>query len=363
MTGRIAHFRVARLGLWILILASVAVGAVWLRSNANRNITSKGLLLVPEEALDFGDVWAQPNFQWTLPIQNPTGGDVEIVEFRSSCGCSSIQPEKLLIPAGRTMLVRVALDLTTRDPQQLGLRSRAFATEIVPVIKSGLPSQVHWRLRGRVRPYPIVLSPTRVDFGESLVRGSSFPSRTVEVKCSEALASLVAECDESLARARVVQPIQAGSCLHLEITPRTNLPAGEHAFKVKLKPVLRATAAGSALPPLMLEVSAEVCNDVYVAPSTLWFGAAKVGEILEDTVTLGSREKRFAVVEVKHQGGDPVRVEPAREAGENLHVFRVVQRVANVGAQQGRVEFLVREEGESQPYGVWLSLFYHGLAE
>ena len=57
-------------------------------------------LLIPKESLNFGTVWEEEKFSWTVPIENHEAESVEIESFSSSCSCLSIKPKSLVIGPG-----------------------------------------------------------------------------------------------------------------------------------------------------------------------------------------------------------------------------------------------------------------------
>ena len=72
----------------------------WRRSDrASRAVQDVGLT-VQDEALDFGEVWEQESFEWVVPIRNVTGGDIRVLDIKTSCGCGSVDPKQFVVPAG-----------------------------------------------------------------------------------------------------------------------------------------------------------------------------------------------------------------------------------------------------------------------
>jgi hypothetical protein len=90
-------------------------------------------LAIEDAALDFGAVWVRPDFTHTLTIHNQRSAPTEIQDFRASCGCISIEPRTLKIPARGSAEVRVAVDLTPRQAYEVAQTDRPFAVEIRPI--------------------------------------------------------------------------------------------------------------------------------------------------------------------------------------------------------------------------------------
>ena len=73
---------------WLLILGIVVallVAAVAL--SKLRRDGSTDLLRADPGALDFGVVWSDESFSWTVPLQNESGRELTIRDVNSSCGC------------------------------------------------------------------------------------------------------------------------------------------------------------------------------------------------------------------------------------------------------------------------------------
>ncbi len=364
MNSEVANSASTTLSRVVLSLLAIGLGTtvgVYFLSRRISEGRARPALEIAASALDFGEVWDQRSFPWTLPIRNASNEPVEVLEFKTSCGCLSVEPESLVVPPGETVPVKLMLNLNAKNRQKASLCVRDFDVGLVPVTKSSLPGQTRWKLHGYVRRYPLVTSPARVDFGEALVVGASFPSRAVDVHCLIPITGLTAECDESMATVHVEQIADDTQSYRVEILPRADLSVGEHMFDVSLKPLLRARQPGRELPPFQVEVTAHVLTDVYAVPSMLWLGAAKLGEVLDGTVAIAARSRPFRVLEVRQN--EEAQVEVARIEGVDAktHVFRVMQRVAKGGTQRGGMEFIVQEEGGSEPYRVPVSVCYHGL--
>ena len=73
-----------------------------------------GGLMIPTDNLDMGEVWEAKDFSWRLPIRNLSDRTIEIRKFLSSCVCTAIDPPRLSIPPGETVMVNLVLDLMSR---------------------------------------------------------------------------------------------------------------------------------------------------------------------------------------------------------------------------------------------------------
>lgn len=148
-----------RLLSWLVIGALALLGVSALRIAGNRptkeaSSTRVSDLVVAPERLDFGEAWEDSQFKWVLPILNAGSHEVEIQDFGSSCTCSAIEPQSLVIPAGQAREVCLTLDLTA-DPlkeraKQPAQEWRDFPVTLAPRLRDDRGSRTWWTIKGRV---------------------------------------------------------------------------------------------------------------------------------------------------------------------------------------------------------------------
>lgn len=84
-------------------------------------------LVIATKYLNFGEVWEDERFPWTLPIENRSSKEVRL-ELRSSCNCLATVPSSLTIPAGEQRDIVLTMDLRERPGEKpaplSGLSSR-----------------------------------------------------------------------------------------------------------------------------------------------------------------------------------------------------------------------------------------------
>jgi hypothetical protein len=149
---------------------------------------SAGIVALPKEALDFGEVWVQKDFRWTLPIHNPTDQPVDVVKVETSCLCATVEPASFTIPPRRTQNLELRLDLTARDGRNASQGQRRVVVEVTPLVRrdrrtasdnaesdqtangGALAAAARWRIVGRVKT-PVLFDPPVADFGEVVVAG------------------------------------------------------------------------------------------------------------------------------------------------------------------------------------------------
>jgi hypothetical protein len=167
-----------RRGIALMVLALVTGGAYWVGSTTvNAPVPNAGLVAAGA-GLNFGEVWEHPEFKWTLPLENPTPGAVEVTGFNVSCACLRVEPKSLLLSPGQKKNVELTVDLRFgRNKSML----RDFSVQLVPEIKDASLRQEGWTIWGKVRKaFDVVPEQVRFDEG-ALIRGETFPSKRVRV--------------------------------------------------------------------------------------------------------------------------------------------------------------------------------------
>lgn len=325
---------------------------------ARRVSADAGLETDPKD-LDFGSVWVQDAFAWTLPMRNTSTEAIEIVDVVASCDCTSVEPTSLSIPPGASAQIRLTLDLTTSDPELAELPEREFSVDIVAVLKGDLPRRRVWRVGGLVRT-PFRTALPRIDFGESLVRGWPFAPRSAVVRCRDGFKGVKAACDPSLAAVTVAHSPDDPSAFEIQIAPCETLPVGEHQFNVLLTALSGERGPDVSVP---LAIVAPVVDDVHCVPSFQHLGAGRIGESLERRFVLRSRTGRvFHVEKVVSHCGD-LRVDPSEGPLPEGQEFRLSYRPSKPGEQSARLDFIVRYDATKQPGPVTVSRQFrcHGL--
>lgn len=355
---------------WFVILLALAItagvlGAVLFRRTETSRTGTNQVLHIAPELLDLGHLWDNTRFPWTLHLRNETAEEIEVVEIKNSCNCVSVEPKSFVVPGGGSTAVELLLDLHSKDPDDASRPWWSYETELVAITKTHLPEENLWGLRGRVYRYPLIALPAPVDFAELLVAAYAFPSMTVDVECLRPTADLSARCDESMAAVRVKRVEETPQRYRLEISPREDLPAGEHRFSVHLRPKIAANHVPPGLediPELELPVIANVCRDVYVSPSHIAFGAVTVDEVAEQIVMLSSRHRKPFSVQVAESGTSSVAPVTVDSGGDSLDCcFRVSQQATESGPQSTEVRFTVEQQGGKASYEIVLPVSYHGI--
>jgi len=132
-------------------LSLCALVAYWFGLFLQGGFISQAGLFIEPNALDFGEVWEVKAFQFILPIQNATNEDVNILAFRTSCGCMVLDPKSLILPPRAKREVRLTIDLSSALSQKVSEISRACHFDVTPLVERRPLKQPVWTIHGIVK--------------------------------------------------------------------------------------------------------------------------------------------------------------------------------------------------------------------
>jgi hypothetical protein len=357
-----------RFGLIVGVALLAGVGAYWGGKTLHRAKAEQESLVVNPSALDFGEPWEDAGFVWEVPITNRGSSDVRVVEFEGSCACLAIEPKSLTVPAGETRSVRLTIDLTI-NPQRAAREGDAAPRAENPVRDFSLQVAVRlqgphgetmppvvWTLQGRVRTV-LTVEPRTVSFGDSLIQGQPFPSRSVTVTAHTRLQDLDVVCKPDLVSAQLERVPGDHAKYELTIRPRGDVPVGPFQCSIFLQP----RHGEGPLPCVLLPVDGRVLADIQAFPPAVNYGAGRMGGKLSETVVLRSWSSTPFEVERVEQEMPGAAVELVKgEAAEKR--FRITQVVKKEGDQSGTVRFHVRPKG-GEVRVILVPLGYLGVVE
>lgn len=338
----------------LLLLVLICAVAYWMRFAATKADANAGLS-VPEDALDFGEVWEDERFQWTLPIKNPTQREVEIVSFQSTPLCTSIEPASLVIPAGDTAEVKLTLDLSRFCTFQEGQRVREFVARVAPVIKYDVPGQRGWEIRGRVRA-SLLVDPIFIDFGDNVVHGQPAVSRVVKIGAPAPLAKIVPRFDSARVSA-TLNMLDTGCSYQLEVTPNPSLSQGEFEADIFFEMV---TVRGEILPRKRLPIKGVVKDDIQAFPSTILLGAVREGDSVHEMVTLHSASQSPVHVKAVSTSSEATVVAVDGDTSPQCKQYKVTQLIVGRDSHAGEIIFQL-QDAAGQGRKIVVPIIYFGV--
>jgi hypothetical protein len=203
----------------------------------SENADVSGGLEPATDSLQFGEVWEDTQFLWTVPITNRRAQDIEIERFVTSCTCSQVEPRTLVIPAGQTREIRLTLDLISKRSQEAPWPVSDFEMSISPRVKGdeGGLSPIWWTIRGRVRS-AIRFDTPFADVGRKSELGQPLPPAQMAVKVLPTVRSLTATSSSPQFGVGVRRSPDVSDHWEVVVTPRGTLPRGEVRCSVAIVP-------------------------------------------------------------------------------------------------------------------------------
>ncbi len=306
------------------------------------------------DRLDFGEVWEDDKFQWTIPITNQGDQPVSVKDFVNTCICSSIEPRKFVILPNETGEVRVTLDLRPGRDIRFDLTPFNFDLDVTPILE---PGRASWKMQGKVRPAVRFERPL-LDLGSRSEWAAPWPAQWVAVLVPPEVERLIASSGNPYFEVQVQRSNGKKRRFTLLVEPRKELPCADYSFEVLVTPKLNGE---KPLPAQRLAVRGSVVRDLQASLPQVVFGARRIGEKAEETLTLTSLTGRgFKVVGVANSlRGLQVIPGTGTSVAKN-HTYQLRQSVDAVGDQSGQVTFSCRT-ADGLSADVVIPVSYHGL--
>jgi hypothetical protein len=335
-----------------------ACSAAWLlgRYRAQHTPTPRAGLVASPDRLDLGDIWESNEVLHTLPVRNTTDRAIEVLEFRSSCNCVSVDPKAVTVPAGQQVELHLKLSVLTAGASKPDPVCRDLEISVLPIVRGGFFSQQEWRLHGKLRR-SLQFDRTVVQFAAPLVQGWPFQTETVRVSALLPVRDLHVRYDRRQVSAKLTRVAGGSSDFDLSITPLSTLPRGR--FRAALS-VAAVPAEGPELPPRTLLVSGLICDNIESVPSETRFGPRQLGEVVSQVVLLHACHPEEFQVESVDTPSTDVAVTPCPGAAPSSPRFLLRQRIARPGEHSSTVLFTVRR-GHNGHTTTRLCITYYGL--
>jgi hypothetical protein len=177
-------------GIGFIVVAVLFSGGVYIGQTFLVDRPYNAGLRIDPEYLDFGEVWAEEQFKWRIPIENTSDREVGIAEFTASCQCSLIEPPSLTISPHSTAEVVATIDLTKGRDSEPYESTREFEIAIHPIVAVATSRPPGFILRGKAKD-AFSPSPRQVELGEILSQTVG-ERATIRLKTATPLSSVTA---------------------------------------------------------------------------------------------------------------------------------------------------------------------------
>jgi len=337
-------------GAGVVMALGVGLNLSWSRSRPAPMVVEPG-------DLDFGEVWEQEVVARSLPITNAGSKGMQILGFKTSCGCTSVEPGLLTIEPGATEVATVTLDVMALRGDAASDGDVPFEVQLVPTLKDELPNRYAWRVHGTVRT-AFSRRPPVIDLGEIAAEADRREAVAVEAVCRVGMKDLSVTCRSQLATVAWQSDAGRPGVARIAVTPRPALPFGPFEFPIYLA---ATTADGVALPVVPWPVKGLAVRAVEFSPKHVTLGAIPLGQEKEETVTLYSTSKGpFVVAEVGSDSAD-VTVSAGESLGETIRTLKVRLRASRVGQISAKVRCVVRHSGTGREESLEMAIPLSGL--
>ncbi len=258
-----------------VLLAGLVALLFFYGRNARRPV-NRGIV-VSDDDLNLGHVWMSDSITREIELTNPTAESVRILGFRSSCACTSIEPQSLVIPANGTAPITLKLDVTPRRLKQPESRIVPFAVRFAPVFQTLDGPHPGWTVQCGVRN-AFTVAPYALTFGgaDAVDPGVECKPKELIVKCNYPGLTIVATVPPSFgfAEVRCLSEDETTSTWAVYVTPSSDLPRGPFEFRAQLSATDRD---GNATGHTSVPVRGEVFGDVEALPPVVRFGSSERG--------------------------------------------------------------------------------------
>jgi hypothetical protein len=315
--------------------------------------TVNGLHIDPD-SLALGEVWENPKHKIALIVKNSSDDQVTIVDFATSCDCLAIEPEKLKIPPRGSARLAVTVDLTHRQPYQLGLAKWPVTVLLRPVFEKDFAPTAGWELKGIVRSW-VSLEAAQLAFGDKCVRGGTPVVRKIRARTHTALDRLEASAAPQLATVRVEAAADEPGQYFILVSPPPHLPVGPFKFRVDVRAV---SIDGVAHDCAAIDIAGEMQPSCRVLPRLILLGERTVPDEANADVTLWLPRRDWSIDRIETDSPSTSMSKTGTTSDGGIR-FRLTQRIERVGDEVTQVRIVIRG-AQTQTEVLSVEVRYHG---
>ncbi len=308
------------------VAAGLAVMGSGRLFSTNPSRTQVPNIVVSPADLDFGVVWENERFVWTIEVENREPETIEIDGVTTTCNCSSSDSNRITIPAGRSERISLVLNLlsscNSAQPEALS----TFQTMIRPRVHfNGETKELEWKLIGKVRRAMAVAS-KRIDFGS--IDGSY---RAISRNVPVLLLGDTASVSVMSSNPSIIAKYQSNRTGHasIDVTVESGLPTGHHSAILTLSPILNGSTSKLVR---RLPVEIDVLPEIQFDSHTATIGAGEIGEKLTGLLTVRSvSRKPFTILKWNTDSPECVVTINHALSSNNNYTFHVEELIASIG--------------------------------
>lgn len=243
--------------------------------------------------LIFGKAWVTDSLPVALAVTNTSDVPIEVVDIRTSCACTEVDPDKFLLEGKAHRRITLRIDLT-RSANQVNTLSVPFETVLRPLMKDD--SSTEWSVTGRVR-LPFARPGGFINLGE-------IDGRTRKGEFELRRHPLVSEIEVAAAdpdlTVRSVKRGESGEADRYEVRLAEKVPLGPFRSSLQFTPT---PLDGTALRPIEVVASGLLAGDLSWSPRRL-------------ILTSELRDAGGELISIRSRSGSPVVVETVSSPSE-----------------------------------------------
>jgi hypothetical protein len=249
----------------------------------------EGPRLTVPNVIEVGEVWASPQFECAIPLENLESSNARVNLDTSTCGCSAKADAKsplVTIPSGSTQSATVKLNLYRFAP-----------TDSAPEWAFEIPVKllVEWQdvdstrrsnfkivtVSGRARRF-FQLDRSMVNFSASHVHGEEWPPEFVILSCAKPVDSLTAVADPNDAITNVIPLSESNDIFQVSVIPSSQLPVGVFSFALNID----AVSTDGSVHAIAVRACGQNLARLRAVPSTVAFGPVPLGEVRSERISI-----------------------------------------------------------------------------
>lgn len=234
------------------ILAALIIGSLASSSPSRKSNHAPAEVQIAPQILNFGEVWAERDFQWALLLENPSAHDVLIDRVQTSCDCTAVNASSLVVPARGTAELPLRIDLTPKSSHDLRLPGRDVSFKVAARLQSSGKTVV-WPITGFAKN-PITVQQGDLDPGTIVSKGPKTISE-IDVRPAFTVDNILGVCDDkeaTIAIARIDENV-----FRLKVSPDRDFTRRLSNFRRKTP---TAACRGSGRPASHPSVSCTCCS-------------------------------------------------------------------------------------------------------
>jgi hypothetical protein len=330
----------------------------WLLTASQKDIASPPTTPVLASRLDFGEVWEDTSFKWTMILENHSAAEISI-DLDSSCSCTEMSPKTHTLTAGESQKLRLTIDLTSGASQrkaQDGLEN--FEVNISAQIRqNGVQEKTaaQWVIKGKVKR-AVKFDKSFVNLGRHSDCVKIVPEQVITAKIQTPLTGITLSDPPPWLTFSLNQ---VGEDFQFSFRPKAGLAAGSYRTELTATTQL---PDGSALRVAKLPIRLDILPDIHATPSRVSFGSRKKEEPCAEALALRSiTDAPFEVLGWRVEGMECAISRIDSQPQSNIPTFLLRPKIVIESRRSGKAIFEIKSQDGAKSL-IEVPFDYHCIA-